>query len=792
MQQPTQSGSSFLFVVVDHYSVAPRRSWPTKNAQLPAPMDPVSRSFPRGAPLEPVPDRRRMFYRFYDRYRVFNDRRFRPFPFRFYWENTGIPVLTVHQVDPCIVENGANHRTSRYDLMTRRDDKARLVVRRGQDFYLHLSLSRDYDPSIDAISIVFTLDGVEKPQYGHGTLVATAVLSPGEISEASWQTIVDAIEPNFVRLKVTPSPNAIIGKWKMEIDTKNRESEGAVSFTMENPFYILFNPWCEEDTVYMEHEAERQEYVMADDGLIWRGSHSRLRPTVWKYSQFERDILDCSLHLMVQVGKVRVSGRNDPVVISRILSAAVNSPDDNGAIMGNWSDDFGGGTPPTKWLGSQKILQQYYKTKKPVKYGQCWVFSGVLATVCRAIGMPCRVVTNYSSAHDTQSSLTVDYFVNEEGKIMEELNSDSIWNFHVWNEVWMKRLDLSPDCSGWQAIDATPQELSEDAYRCGPASVTAVKKGEVLRPYDNAFLFAEVNADKVFWRYNGPSQPLKLIRKDIYGIGQLISTKAVGRWAREDITHTYKYPERSEEERTAMLKALRQSESLFSRYYLNEEFNDITFNFELRDDIVIGQPFSVVLLIKNRSSYTEYRVSIILRVETVLYTGRVGEPVKRLSIERLVRPGVLEEARMEVSWEEYGPRLLDQCAFNISCLATVKDTNFEYFAQDDFRVRKPDIKIMLEDEPVVGEKLNAIAKFRNPLPIALKKGRFLIEGPGLDEQLKLKLSETVEADADAECAFSMIPKLEGRATIAAKFYSKELEDVDGFINFMVKPAKLTN
>ena len=47
----------------------------------------------------------------------------------------------------------------------------------------------------------------------------------------------------------------------------------------------------------------------------------------------------------------------------------------------------------------------------------------------------------------------------------------------------------------------------------------------------------------------------------------------------------------SEEERAAMLKALRQSENLFSRYYLNEDFNDIQFDFELRDDIVIGSPF---------------------------------------------------------------------------------------------------------------------------------------------------------------------------------------------------------
>lgn len=77
----------------------------------------------------------------------------------------------------------------------------------------------------------------------------------------------------------------------------------------------------------------------------------------------------------------------------------------------------------------------------------------------------------------------------------------------------------------------------------------------------------------------------------------------------------------------------------------------------------------------------------------MLYTGRVGEPVKRSDVERVIKPGVVEEVRLDVSWEEYAPRLLDQCAFNISCLATVKDTDFEYFAQDDFRIRKPDIKI---------------------------------------------------------------------------------------------------
>lgn len=83
---------------------------------------------------------------------------------------------------------------------------------------------------------------------------------------------------------------------------------------------------------------------------------------------------------MNAVGKLSPANRGDPVKISRILSAVVNSPDDDGAILGNWTDDYSGGTPPTKWIGSVAILQQYYNKRKPVKFGQCWVFSGTLST----------------------------------------------------------------------------------------------------------------------------------------------------------------------------------------------------------------------------------------------------------------------------------------------------------------------------------------------------------------------------------------------------------------------------
>ncbi|XP_049802797.1 annulin isoform X1 [Schistocerca nitens] len=703
-------------------------------------------------------------------------------------------VASVKEVDVLLAENGDAHRTRQYELMDR-EKEPRLVVRRGQPFAVSVTLSRPYNPDIDAISFVFTVEDAEKPSYGQGTLVAVPLLAKGAESGAAWNAVLDSSADDILRIQITPAADAIVGKWKMDIDTKLK-NDGAVSYSYKDPFYILYNPWCRQDQVFLEGEELLQEYVLNDTGLIWRGSYNRLRPCVWKYAQFEKDILDCALYLVSKIGGVRPSECGDPVRVCRAISAAVNSPDDNGAVMGNWSNDYGGGTPPTKWIGSMKILQQFYKNKKPVKYGQCWVFAGVLTTVCRTLGLPARTVTTYSAAHDTQNSLTVDYFVDDKGEIMEEMNSDSIWNFHVWTEVWMERPDLMPGdgahYGGWQAVDSTPQELSDNMYRCGPAPVVAVKQGEVLRPYDSGYVFAEVNADKVFWHYSGPTQPLKLIRKDMLGIGQNISTKAVGRFQREDITNTYKYPEKSVEERAAMLKALRQSESLFSRYYLNEDFNDIHFNFELRDDIVIGSPFSVVVVMKNRSNQQDYTVTVLLRVDTVLYTGHVKDGVKKEKAERVIKAGAVEEVRIDVSYEDYYKHLVDQCAFNIACLATVHDTKYEYFAQDDFRVRKPDIKIKLEGEPVQGQEMSAVATLKNPLPIPVKKGQFLIEGPGIAKTQKIKLSQNIAPGEEASVNFKFTPKYDGRATIAAKFTSKELDDVDGFLNFMVEPKKEVN
>ena len=96
---------------------------------------------------------------------------------------------------------------------------------------------------------------------------------------------------------------------------------------------------------------------------------------------------------------------------------------------------------------------------------------------------------------------------------------------------------------------------------------------------------------------------------------------------------------------------------------------------------------------KNRSSKAKYRVTVNLRVEAISYNQFEKKFVKKLKIDRFMGPGVLDEVRLHLIWEEYYPKLLDQYIFITTCLATVKDIDYDYFDQLSFQLRKPDIKI---------------------------------------------------------------------------------------------------
>ncbi|OWK13241.1 F13A1 [Cervus elaphus hippelaphus] len=230
--------------------------------------------------------------------------------------------------------------------------------------------------------------GGRYPQENKGTYIPVPVVS--ELQSGKWGAKVIMREDRSVRLSVQSSPDCIVGKFRMYVAVWTPYGVIRTSRNPETDTYILFNPWCEEDAVYLDNEKEREEYVLNDIGVIFHGDFNDIKSRSWSYGQ-------------------------------------INAKDDEGVIVGSWDNAYAYGVPPSAWTGSLDILLEYKSSQKPVRYGQCWVFAGVFNTFLRCLGIPARIVTNYFSAHDNDANLQLDIFLEEDGNVNSKLTKDSVW-----------------------------------------------------------------------------------------------------------------------------------------------------------------------------------------------------------------------------------------------------------------------------------------------------------------------------------------------------------------------------
>uniref|UniRef100_A0A3B3U2V2 Protein-glutamine gamma-glutamyltransferase 2 n=1 Tax=Poecilia latipinna TaxID=48699 RepID=A0A3B3U2V2_9TELE len=439
---------------------------------------------------------------------------------------------------------------------------SQLIVRRGQPFSITLELDFAFSTSE---SLKLTVE------------TGATLLTCCSINATS------SLQTGCVTLNVTPPADAPVGKYSLSIEwAETAQQHSPTGKTLKKPMLVdsLTRSlcWFADDWVYLPDEKERQEYVMNEQGHIYRGTAHCFSPMFWDFGQFEEEMVDICLKLLDVNPKHKrdpeddVSARCNPIYVGRVISAMINCYDDMGVLQGCWDGNYHDGVCPTRWTSSVSILQRWFQSDcKAVKYGQCWVFAGVMCTVMRFFGIPCRVVTNFESGHDTNNSLTIDQYFDEYG-LKKMGKEDSIWNFHVWVEGWMKRPDLDQDgrYDGWQVLDPTPQERSEGMFCCGPAPVSAIHDGHTNLKYDVPFVFSEVNADVVKWKIKADGSKIKMkYLTDTAKVGQKISTKAVGSTAINDLTNTYKYKEGKDANANSFSQRLGLYQSETIRYMLS-------------------------------------------------------------------------------------------------------------------------------------------------------------------------------------------------------------------------------
>ncbi|XP_076469989.1 hemocyte protein-glutamine gamma-glutamyltransferase-like, partial [Babylonia areolata] len=677
-------------------------------------------------------------------------------------------VLKVEAVDFKVSHNAVKHHTDQFDICE--SNTPQLVVRRGQEFSIQIDFSRAYDAKTDDLRLIFEIG--TRPLASKGTQVEFILSDKDE--EGQWGAKVAQQSGKSLTLTVFTPPDCIVGKWRFKVGVvKRSDTQTAVyRYNHRDPIYMLFNPWCKGDTVYMERDQDRQAFVLKENGKLFSGTWYRCTAKPWVFGQFSGQVLDCCMFLLDWSGMSH-SARADPVTVVRKLTAMVNVQDEGGVLYGNWSGDYKGGKPPLSWTGSAPILEQFYRDKTPVKYGQCWVFSGVLTTVCRALGIPARSITNFESAHDADNTVTVDYHFDADGTAMDD-DDDSVWNFHVWNEVWMARPDLPAGYGGWQACDATPQETSDGVYCCGPCPVAAIKEGEVTLPYDGPFIFAEVNADKVYWNQQDDGS-WKKGRVGKREIGLMISTMNTDTGDREDVTRRYKFPDDSPEERAAVEKAMRK----VTKDEGASEPKDVNFELTFEENTFVGSTFQMTLKMTNAGAKRELTVQGLCAVRTMFYTGVVGEEVARQKIDNVkVKPGESKTVTVKVEPDSYLGQLKDCCMLSLSAMARVWETQQVFTRKDSIRLRKPHLAIKAPPSGKTGQEVEVEVAFTNVLNRPLTGCYLEVEAPGMTAA-KAYPQKEVPAKGKFVTTLKLKPGKKGQKEIVAVFNCQELEDING-------------
>ncbi|XP_055892689.1 hemocyte protein-glutamine gamma-glutamyltransferase-like isoform X1 [Biomphalaria glabrata] len=686
-------------------------------------------------------------------------------------------VLTVVLVDFKIPSNTKTHKTDKFDIVKSKTNP-KLVVRRGLSFLIDVTFSKDYDESKDDVRVVFDIG--ENPLVSKGTNVEFILSDEDRPKE--WGAKIVSQKGKVLTLEIFTPPSCLVGKWKLKLDVVKKENNTVSIYRYEHKdvIYILFNPWCKDDSVYMSNDRLLKEYVLNETGFIYSGNKNSITPKPWNFGQFETCILDVALYLL-DISELKWEVRGNPINVVRKISALVNSSDEGGVLAGNWSGDYRGGRSPLSWTGSAAILEEYWQTKCPVKFGQCWVFSGLSTTICRALGIPARSVTNYASAHDTDGSITIDVHFTSDGASNDALNYDSIWNFHVWNEAWMARPDLPNGYGGWQAFDATPQEASDYVYCCGPTSVAAVKQGEVNLPYDGPFVFAEVNADRIYWVPDSEGK-LKSVYTDKRLIGKNISTKAANSDDREDITLTYKSEEGSAEERVAVLRANQVGSNRKDIYI--QKSNDIEFSVDQDESATfVGGNFELRFRMKNGG--VEVRtVTGRIEVKSMYYTGVVAEPVTSNPFGPVtINPGEEQSVFVVATQADYDGKLKDCCMLDVTIWAVVQETEQYFTKKDDFRLRKPHLAIKAPSEAVSGQQFTVDVSFTNPLNRDLTNCYVVVDG--LAQSFKFPQTN-VAANSTFMATLPIIPTKVGKTDLIISFNSDQLEDINVSHHILLK------
>ncbi|XP_014259642.1 annulin-like isoform X2 [Cimex lectularius] len=651
-------------------------------------------------------------------------------------------------------ENGVEHNTYCYECMKINKPNMYLVVRRGSLFSIFVEFSRGFDLQDDKLLLTFFIKGCAYPRTGNGTKVVVPVLPKTFFANNSysWNAYCEPVSGNgkYVKVFIRPPANAIVHKWKMLVSAVI--SKTICNFQCPGEIYILFNAWCKDDETYIERNERRMEYIINDVGLVFKGTDQSYEKNVWKYGQFEQNIIDCSLIIISDIAKIPYSQCQSAIQVAIGVRKALINPlfiDNLRRLKKCCKKEI-----IHKNNGSQSPLKQFFKSGMPIVNATHSLKIGIIVTVLRSLGIAARTITGFRILFSEDPSSVIDYFYSEAGHHPWR-GTDVVKEYAEWVEVYLNRNDVGKEHSGWCYLDV----------QYGPSPVTAIKNKQSQIPYDTALVVQKLNASIVYWKVLQGDKPLKFIRKSSLRVCSKILTKKINSFEEEDISQNYREgkiidrknsiayttpppPEkRQTKQSTIDLRAAENitlwkdgipflcnntdstARAFFTYSYNNEPSNNVSLEFcpqGFPNDVLIGNPFRATAVLSNLAEGTNYTIRIIWQVwSKITFTKRMNM-ITRVAKTFILNAESSVTQELVLTFNDYIKQLNEVGTFSVLCQATVLETNYDYFFENDFRVIQPELRIKLIGDLELYKKSILEVFLINTLPINIVQPKMIM------------------------------------------------------------------
>ncbi|XP_047397846.1 protein 4.2 [Sciurus carolinensis] len=600
-----------------------------------------------------------------------------------------------------------------------------LIVRRGQPFTISLHFCapvHTFLPTLKKVTLIAQTG--QQPSNTNKTRVTFPISSMGD--QKWWSAAVKERDAQFWTISVTTPADAVIGPYSLLLQVLGEKEHLLGQFTM------LFNPWSREDDVFLPNEAQRREYLLNQNGLIYLGTADCIQEEPWDFGQFERDVMDISLVLLGM--DKHVEKWSQPVHVAHVLGTLLQTLKQRSVLPIPKTQTAQEGALLNKRRGSAPILRQWLTGQgRPVYEGQAWVLATVACTVLRCLGIPARVLTTFASAQGTHGDLLVDEYYNEEGLQNGEGQRGRIWIFQTSTECWMTRPDLPQGYDGWQILNPHVPNEGEVLGSYDLVPVKAVKDGILELTPAVSDLFAAVNASCVVWKCCEDGK-LELTNSNTKYVGNNISTKVVDSDRCEDITQNYKYPAGSLQEKEVLervqekrMKQQKRNGITPSSYEWADPlylFLEAPSSFPLRGDAQL----SVTLF---NPSDQEKAVQLVIGAQALYYNGVLAAELWKEKRSLTLSAKLVKRITTSLSFSHFERNPPENSFLRLTVVATHSESGLSCFAQEDVTICRPHLAIQMPERAKQYQPLTASVSIHNSLDSPMMDCVISIFGKGL-------------------------------------------------------------